>query len=102
MQPVDCGLLGERNALDEDELMPLDPIELLFACGNRSDLQELIVAGRIIVHQGEVTGVHMEAAQRELRAAYRAAMPSRAGFMSVWSGFEAAICAHYRNRLGCC
>ena len=88
--------------MDEDELMPLDSIELLFARGNRFHLQELIVAGRIIVHQSKVSGVDMEAAQRELRAAYRAAMPSRAGFISVWSGFEAAICAHYRNRLGCC
>jgi cytosine/adenosine deaminase-related metal-dependent hydrolase len=100
-QPADL-LIVDRRALDEDELMPLDPIELLFARGNRSYLKELMVAGRTIVRDGKILGVDLDAAQKELRAAYRAAMPSRAGFITAWPGFEAAICAHYQNRLGCC
>jgi hypothetical protein len=28
---------------------------------------------------------------------YRAAKPSRAGFVQAWSGFEKAVCAHYLN-----
>jgi cytosine/adenosine deaminase-related metal-dependent hydrolase len=100
-QPADL-LIVDRRALDEDELMPLDPIELLFARGNRSHLKELMVAGRTIARDGKILGVDLDAAQKELRAAYRAAMPSRSGFIAAWPDFEAAICAHYQNRLGCC
>jgi cytosine/adenosine deaminase-related metal-dependent hydrolase len=99
--PADL-LILDRTALDEDALMPVDPIELLFARGNRSHLRELIVAGRSVVRDGKLLGVDLDAAQRELRAAYRAAMPARAGFVQAWSGFEKAVCAHYLNRLGCC
>ena len=99
--PADL-LILDRAALDEDALMPVDPIELLFARGNRSHVRELIVAGRSVVQHGRLLGVDLDAAQRELRAAYRAAMPSRAGFAQAWSGFEKAVCAHYVNRLGCC
>jgi cytosine/adenosine deaminase-related metal-dependent hydrolase len=99
--PADL-LILDRTALDEDALMPVDPIELLFARGNRSHLRELIVASRSVVQDGKLVGVDLDAAQRELRAAYRAAMPSRAGFVQAWSGFEKAVCAHYLNRLGCC
>ena len=100
-QPADL-LIIDRRALDEDELMPVDPIELLFARASRSHLREMIVAGRKILHQGKVIGVDLDAAQRELRMAYRLAMPSRVGFLNAWPGFQAAICAHYQNRLGCC
>jgi cytosine/adenosine deaminase-related metal-dependent hydrolase len=100
-QPADL-LIIDRRALDEDELMPVDPIELLFARASRSHLREMIVAGRRILHQGKIIGVDLDAVQKELRTAYRAAMPSRAGFLNAWPGFEAAICAHYQNRLGCC
>jgi cytosine/adenosine deaminase-related metal-dependent hydrolase len=99
--PADL-LILDRAALDEDALMPVDPIELLFARGNRSHLRELIVAGRSVVQDGKILGVDLDAAQRELRAAYRAAMPARAGFVQAWSGFEKVVCAHYLNRLGCC
>jgi len=100
-QPADL-LIIDRSALDEDALMPVDPIELLFARGNRSHLRELIVAGRSVVQNGNLVSVDLDAVQRELRAAYRAAVPSRAGFVQAWSGFEKAVCAHYLNRLGCC
>jgi len=99
--PADL-LILDRAALDEDALMPVDPIELLFARGNHSHLRELIVAGRTVVQNGKLVGVDLDAAQSELRAAYRAAMPSRAGFVQAWAGFEKAVCAHYLNRLGCC
>lgn len=99
--PADL-LILDRAALDQDALMPVDPIELLFARGNRSHLRELVVAGRSVVQNGKLVGVDLDAAQRELRAAYRSAMPSRAGFVQAWAGFEKAVCAHYLNRLGCC
>ena len=39
-------LILDRAVLDEDALMPVHSIELLFSHGNRSHLRELIVAGR--------------------------------------------------------
>lgn len=99
--PADL-LILDRASLDEDALMPVDPIELLFARGSRAHLRELMVEGRSVVRDGKLAGVDLDAAQRELRAAFRAAMPTRAGFVQAWSGFEKAVCAHYLNRLGCC
>ncbi len=71
-------------------------------CGNCSNVWELMVAGSTLVQNGELIGVDLDAAKRELRGAYRAAMPSRARFVQAWSGFEKAVCAHYLNWLGCC
>ena len=70
--------------------------------GNLSNVWELMVAGRTVVQNGQLVGVDLDAVKRALRAAYRAAMPSRAGFVQAWSGFEKAVCAHYLNWLGCC
>jgi cytosine/adenosine deaminase-related metal-dependent hydrolase len=70
-QPADL-LIIDRRALDEDELMPVDPIELLFARASRSHLREMIVAGKRILHEGKVIGVDLDAVQKELRLAYRA------------------------------
>ena len=72
------------------------------ARASRSHLRETIVAGRRILHQGKIIGIELDAVQKELRIAYRAAMPSRADFLNAWPGFGAAICAHHQNRLGCC
>jgi hypothetical protein len=95
-------LIIDRRALDEDELTPVHPIHLLFARASRSHLRKMIVADRGILHQGKIIGIEMDAVQKELRIAYRAAMPSRADFLNAWPGFGAAICAHYQKRLGCC
>ena len=71
-------------------------------CGNRSNVWELMVAGRTVVQNGQLVGVDLDAAKRELRGAYRAAMPSLACVVQACSDFEKAVCAHYLNWLGCC
>jgi cytosine/adenosine deaminase-related metal-dependent hydrolase len=95
-------VLVDLAALDDDALMPVDPLELMFARANRSHIREVIVAGRTIVSRGRVVGVDLDAARRELRATYRAGMASRTGFAAALPAFEAAVRNHYLQRLGCC
>ena len=94
-------LILDRAALDEDAITEVDPLDLMFARANRRHIRELIVAGRTVVKDGAVPGVDLEAAQNELRARYRAAMPERAGLRKALPKFEAVVGDHYR-RLGCC
>jgi cytosine/adenosine deaminase-related metal-dependent hydrolase len=99
--PADLVLI-DRAALDEDALMPVDPLELMFARANRSHIREVIVAGRTIVTRGRVTGVDLDAAHRELRAVYRHGMAQREALAAALPGFERAVRHHYLQRLGCC
>ena len=99
--PADL-LILDRAALDEDALMEVDPLDMMFARANRSHVRELIVAGRTVVSRGRVLGVDLEAAHRELRAAYRAGLPARAGFAAALPAFEREVARHYLDRLGCC
>jgi cytosine/adenosine deaminase-related metal-dependent hydrolase len=95
-------LVLDRAALDEDALMPVDPLDLIFARANRSHIREVIVNGRTIVSRGRVLGVDLDGAHAELRAAYRAGMPDRAAFDAALPAFERAVRGHYLQRLGCC
>lgn len=92
----------DRAALDEDRLMALDPLDLLFARATKRHVKEVIVAGRSIVREGRVLGVDLEAAHAELRARYRAGIAGRAELAAALPPLEAAIERHYRLRLGCC
>ena len=51
---ADLVLVLDRAALDEDALMPVDPLDLIFARASRRHIRELIVAGRSIVSHGRV------------------------------------------------
>jgi cytosine/adenosine deaminase-related metal-dependent hydrolase len=95
-------VLIDRAALDEDDLMDLDPIDLVFARATRRHVRELIVAGRSIVRDGRVTGVDLDAAHVELRAAFRAGLTERAGFAAALPQLEDAVRRFYAPRLGCC
>ena len=61
----------DLDRLDRDQIMPVDPIELLFARGNASLLREVVVDGRMIVSEGHCTGVDLPAIEKELRGIYR-------------------------------
>jgi cytosine/adenosine deaminase-related metal-dependent hydrolase len=95
-------LVLDRAALDSDALMPVDPLDLLFARANSSHIREVIVNGRTIVSHGRVLGIDLDGAQAELRAAYRAGMPARAALDAALPAIETAIRGHYLLRLGCC
>ncbi len=98
--PADL-LVLDRAALDEDQIMDLDPLDLLFARAAKRHVRELIVAGRTIVRDGAVVGVDLEAAHRELRDRYRAGMTSRMGLRRAMPQLEAAVESWFR-RVGCC
>jgi cytosine/adenosine deaminase-related metal-dependent hydrolase len=95
-------LILDRAALDEDALMPVDPLELMFARATRRHIRELIVAGRTVVSQGRILGVDSEAAHTELRKAIRAGIPERMGLNAALPAFEDAVKRYYAPRLGCC
>src|SRR5262249_39778027 len=70
--PADI-LLIDWNALDRDRLrVGLDPRDLLFGRMTARYVRELIVAGRTIVRDGQVTGVDLDRLAAELIAGLRA------------------------------
>ncbi len=98
--PADL-LVLDRAALDEDQIMDLDPLDLLFARAAKRHVRELIVAGRTIVRDGAVVGVDLEAVHRELRDRYRAGMASRTGLRAALPQLETAV-ENWFRRVGCC
>ncbi len=100
-EPADI-LLLDLDRLDRDAIMPVAPVDLLFARATQAHVARLIVAGREIVSDGRLTGVDLAAAHTALRDNYRRAMPARAPFLSAWSDIETGVARHYRERLGCC
>ena len=68
----------DLDRLDRDQIMPVDPIELLFARGNASLLRDVVVDGRKIVSDGRCLGVDLPAIEQELRGIYRARPATRA------------------------
>jgi len=99
-QPADLIVL-DLDRLDRDSLMPVDPLDYLFARANAAHVRAVFVAGRKIVADGKVLGVDVDHVENQLRAHYRAALPQRQAFMKAWPHLETAVAAHYRDRFGC-
>jgi cytosine/adenosine deaminase-related metal-dependent hydrolase len=92
----------DLDALDRDAIMPVAPIDFLFARASAAHVEALYVAGRQIVGGGRLTGVDLDAAQARLREQYRSRMEARAPFLEAWNQLEPAVIAFYRGGLGCC
>ena len=99
--PADI-LVLDLDALDRDAVMPVEPIDLVFARATAAHVASLFVAGEEIVRDGRLTRVDLEAAEATLRSQYRETMPSRAAFLDAWGDLEPAVAEHYRSGLGCC
>ena len=95
-------LVLDLDRLDQDAVMPVDPLDFLFARAHAGHIAEVVVAGRTIVRDGRPTGVDLDAVHAELRAQYRDRLPQKAGFIQAWPTFEPAVAAFYRDRMGCC
>lgn len=89
------------DRLDRDALMPVDPIDLLFARGNASHVTEVVVAGRTIARDGLPTGIDLPKMEADLRAAYRDAIKAQAGFLSAWTVLEGQVGRWYTETCGC-
>ena len=99
--PADI-LVLDLDALDRDAVMPVEPVDLVFARATAAHVARLFVAGQEIVRDGRLIRVDLEAAEVELRRQYRAKTPSRAAFLAAWRDLEPAVAAHYRDGFGCC
>ncbi len=102
-----CGASDDRveldlAALDRDAIMPVEPIDYLFARATRAHVRRVVADGRTIVEDGRVLGVDLDAIETEMRARYRRQLPDRAGFLEAWPHLDRAIAAYYRDRIGCC
>lgn len=87
--------------LDRDAIMPVDPLDMLFARGNSSCVRDVVVGGRTISRDGKPTGVDLEAMESELRGLYRKCVPQFKAFERAWAPFESAV-SHWFRQQGCC
>ncbi|GGC79555.1 amidohydrolase family protein [Chelatococcus reniformis] len=98
--PADFAVL-DLDRLDRDAIMPVDPLDLMFARGNTSCVRDVVVDGRTIVRDGRPTGIDLAAAEAELRARFRAALPRYAALERHWRPFDAALTEWFRSYCGC-
>jgi cytosine/adenosine deaminase-related metal-dependent hydrolase len=88
-EPADLVLLN-WDSLDNDALLPVDPLDLLLARGSGMHIDEVVIGGRTVVTQGRVCGVDEHALRAELIAQMReriAAQPA----VSAWHGTLRAL-----------
>jgi cytosine/adenosine deaminase-related metal-dependent hydrolase len=95
-------LVLDLDALDRDAVVPVEPIDLVFARASAAHVAQLLIAGEEIVRDGRLTRVDLGAAESALRREYLSKMPSRAPFLEAWGDLEPAVAEHYRNGFGCC
>jgi cytosine/adenosine deaminase-related metal-dependent hydrolase len=91
----------DLDRLDRDRIMPVDPIDLLFARGNASLLREVVVDGRVIVREGRCTGVDLPAIEQELRGIYRGNAGKLSGFQRAWPALSAPLQRWFEAQLDC-
>jgi cytosine/adenosine deaminase-related metal-dependent hydrolase len=99
--PADI-LVLDLDALDRDAVMPVEPIDLVFARANAAHVAQLFVAGEEIVRCGRTTRADLDAAEAALRREYRDKMGLRAAFLAAWGDLEPAVVEYYRDGFGCC
>lgn len=99
-EPADFVVL-DLDALDRDAIMPVDPLDMLFARGNAGAVRDVVVAGRTVVRDGQVTGVDVPAIETELRGLYRVSVPRFHVFERAWRPYEREVEAWFRGQ-GCC
>jgi cytosine/adenosine deaminase-related metal-dependent hydrolase len=91
----------DLDRLDRDAIMPVDPLELLFARGNASLVRDVVVDGRTIVRDGKPTGVDLAAIEQELRGMYRAGIKQFGGLQRAWAPLAGALSHWFEKQLGC-
>jgi len=91
----------DLDRLDRDQIMPVDPLDLLFARGNASLLQDVVVDGRTIVSDGRCLGVDLPAIESELRGIYRANVKQLSHFQRAWPPLSASLQNWFEAQLDC-
>ena len=91
----------DYDAVDCDSLVPSDPLDMLFARGNQSQILEVVVGGRTIARCGQPTGIDLPAMEAELRDRFRAGLPRYKALETSWVPFEAALRGWFQTRCDC-
>ncbi|MBR0758639.1 amidohydrolase family protein [Bradyrhizobium jicamae] len=91
----------DLDRLDRDQIMPVDPIDLLFARGNASLIQEVVVDGHTIASQGQCRGVDVSAIEQELRGQFRASAGKYGHFLRAWPPVSASLQGWFETQLTC-
>ena len=91
----------DLDRLDRDQIMPVDPMALLFARGNASLVKEVVVASKTIVREGGCTSVDLVAVERELRAMYRANVGKLDSFRRMWPSLSDRLSGWFEQQLTC-
>src|SRR5262249_55678541 len=91
----------DLDRLDRDGIMPVDPIDLLFARGNASMVRDVVVDGKTIVHDRRCTGVDLETIEQELRSIYRASVQTLSPFQRAWPSLSPKVQDWFESRLDC-
>jgi cytosine/adenosine deaminase-related metal-dependent hydrolase len=91
----------DLDRLDRDRILPVDPIDLLFARGNASMVRDVVVDGKTIVRDGRCTGVDLDAIEQELRGIYRASAKQLAPFQRAWPTLSASLQGWFETQMQC-
>ncbi|WP_407112782.1 amidohydrolase family protein [Bradyrhizobium sp. LMG 9283] len=91
----------DLDRLDRDQIMPVDPMALLFARGNGSLVKEVVVAGNTIARHGVCVGVDLPAIEQELRAMYRANAGKLDSFQRLWPPLSQRLEGWFEQQLTC-
>jgi cytosine/adenosine deaminase-related metal-dependent hydrolase len=91
----------DLDRLDRDQIMPVDPMALLFARGNASLVKEVVVAGRTIVRDGVPAGVDLPTIEQELREMYRANAGHYTNFQRLWPPLSERLSGWFEQQLTC-
>ena len=91
----------DLDRLDRDQIMPVDPIDLLFARGNASLLSDVVVDGRKIVSEGRCTGVDLPGIDAELRGIYRTNARKLSGFQRAWPPLSTSLQNWFEAQVDC-
>ena len=91
----------DLDRLDRNKIMPVDPIDLLFARGNASLVRDVVVAGQSIVRGGRCITVDLDAIEQELRGIYRASAERLAPFQRAWPKLSAGVQHWFETHMQC-
>lgn len=91
----------DLDRLDRDQIMPVDPMALLFARGNAALVKEVVVAGKTIVRDGICAGVDLPAVEQELRTMYRANVGKLDSFRRMWPSLADRLSGWFEQQLTC-
>jgi cytosine/adenosine deaminase-related metal-dependent hydrolase len=91
----------DLDRLDHDKIMPVDPVDLLFARGNASMVRDVVVDGQTIVRDGRCTTVDLDGIEQELRGMYRTSAGQLAPFQRAWPALSASLQDWFETQMHC-